>query len=163
MSTVTIRRTFKVNGVLTDVTSAKLSDATGAYGVKRNDTDAVVVADGTDMTRTATGTYEYTFTEPASDLSYTAWVEFVYQGRTYRAEHDVSGTTAAEAAADDTIAEAISTNAKGPARVSVDGTTVEQHPLRDQIEADKYVNAQTAAEKNHMGLRFFKMTPPEAG
>ena len=42
MSTIT--KTFKIDGVKTDMTSVKLSDSAAAYGVKRNDTDAVVVA-----------------------------------------------------------------------------------------------------------------------
>lgn len=89
MGTRTIRRTWKVEGVLTDVTTAKLSDPTGTYGVKRDDTDAVVVAAGTAMTKVSTGTYEYSFTEPAEGLAYTAYVEFVYGGATYHIEHDL--------------------------------------------------------------------------
>lgn len=89
MTTRTIRRIWKVDDVLTDVTTAKLSDSTATYGVKRNDTSAVVVADGTSMTHVSTGVYEYTFTEPAAGLAYTGWVEFVYGGQTYRFEHDI--------------------------------------------------------------------------
>ena len=73
----TISQTFKVAGVLTDVTSAKLSDPTGTFGIKRNDTDEVVVADGTDMTRVSTGTYEYVL-DAELNVSYTAYIEFVY-------------------------------------------------------------------------------------
>ena len=36
---------------------------------------------------------------------------------------------------DNTIRE----NASGPAKASVDGTSMEQHPLPDQIAADKYL------------------------
>ena len=50
MTTRLISFPWKVEGVLTDVTTAKLSDPTGTYGVKRNDTSAVVVADATAMT-----------------------------------------------------------------------------------------------------------------
>lgn len=90
MPTRTIRRNWDVDGVRTDVTSAKLSDATGAYGVKRDDTNSVVVADNVAMTKVATGVYEYTFTEPAGYYGpYTAWVELVYGGQTYRFEHDL--------------------------------------------------------------------------
>lgn len=93
MGTRKISRAFRVDGVLTDVTSAKLSDPTGAYGVKRDDTGAVVVADGTDMVHESTGTYSYTFTEPADGLSYTGYVEFVYGGNTYHFEHDIPAIT----------------------------------------------------------------------
>jgi len=84
----TISQTFKVAGVLTNVSSAKLSDPTGTYGIKRNDTEAVVVADGTNMTNSATGTYDYVLTA-AFDVSYTAYIEFVYDGDTIYIEFDL--------------------------------------------------------------------------
>jgi hypothetical protein len=82
-----VRKTFKVDGVPTDVTSARLSDPTGTYGVKRNDNNNVVVADGTVMTRISAGVYEYAF-EDIVAVSYTAYVEFVYDGATYHFEVD---------------------------------------------------------------------------
>jgi hypothetical protein len=94
MPTVTIRRTWTVNGVLTDVTTALLSDPTGTYGLKRDDTGATVVADGTAMTKEATGTYTYEFTDLEDGVAYTAFVEFVYAGQTYHFEHDIEATTA---------------------------------------------------------------------
>ncbi len=78
----TINRTFKKNGVLADPTTVTLSDSTGAYGVKRNDTDAVVVADATAMTKISTGVYQYVFTDPADDLTYTYSIEIVADGAT---------------------------------------------------------------------------------
>ncbi len=86
MSTRTITFTLKVGGVLTNATSAVLSDPTGTFGVKRDDTDAAIVADGTAMTHSSTGVYSYTFTEPAAGLAYTSYVEWVYGGETYRVE-----------------------------------------------------------------------------
>jgi len=82
-----IRKVFKVNNVPTDVASAILSDPTDAFGVKRNDTDAVVVASGTAMTRVSAGTYEYSF-EDVLGVAYTAYVEFVYDSATYSFEVD---------------------------------------------------------------------------
>lgn len=93
MSTVTLHETFTIDDVLTNVTSVKLSDPTATFGVKRNDTGAIVVADNTAMTNTATGTYEHTFTEPAAGLTYTYWVEWVYGGETFRDEKTVVGYT----------------------------------------------------------------------
>jgi len=94
MSTRTVRGEFRLNGVLTDATTVKLSDAAAAYGVKRNDTNGVVVADNTAMTKVATGQYEYTFTEPVGYTgTYTAWVEFVYGGNTYWEEGDLTAAT----------------------------------------------------------------------
>ncbi len=89
MSTRTIQFSFKYGGSLTDPDSVVLSDEDGSYGIKRNDTGATVVSAGTAMTKTATGEYEYEFTEPASGLTYTAWVKSVYRGATYYTEIDV--------------------------------------------------------------------------
>lgn len=89
-----IRKEFEVAGVLTDVTTAKLSDPTGTYGIKRNDTDAVVVADATAMTKDSTGIYSYSFT-PVAGVTYTAYVEFVYDGSTYHIEVDIPAYTSA--------------------------------------------------------------------
>ena len=88
MATRTIKRNWKVNGVLTNPTSMKLSNSAGTYGVKRDDTDGVVVADGAEMSQVSTGVYTYTFTEP-SDYGgpYTAWVEIVYADSTRWFEH----------------------------------------------------------------------------
>jgi hypothetical protein len=80
-----IRKTFKVDGIPTNVTSALLSDPTGAFGVKRNDTDAVVVADGTVMTNVSAGVYEYEFADVVG-VAYTAYVEMTYAGAVYRFE-----------------------------------------------------------------------------
>ena len=89
MSSIT--RTFKLGGVPTDMTSVKLSDPTETYGIKRNDTDAVVVADGTDMTRVGVGQYSYTFADPAYDLTYTYFLEAVYGGETIWAQDTLKG------------------------------------------------------------------------
>jgi hypothetical protein len=89
-----IRKEFEVAGVLTDVTTAKLSDPTGTYGIKRNDTNAVIVVDGTAMTKDSTGIYSYSFT-PVVSISYTAYVEFVYLGSTYHIEVDIPAYTSA--------------------------------------------------------------------
>jgi hypothetical protein len=89
MATRIIVKEFFVEGVLTNVTSAKLSDPTGTFGVKRNDTSAVVVADGTNMTNSATGVYEYSF-DDVQDVAYTGYVEFVYAGNTFHFEVDLA-------------------------------------------------------------------------
>jgi len=95
MSTVTIRETFTIDSVLTDVTSVTLNNSGGTAGVIRNDTSAVVVAAGTAVPKVSTGVYEYTFTEPAGEtgLTYTYWVEWEYGGETFRDEKTVAGNT----------------------------------------------------------------------
>ena len=77
-----------------------LSDPTGTYGVKRNDTDATVVADATAMTRVSEGVYKYVdastsldgWLDPASGLTYTAYLEYAIDGHTTRVPVTVAGT-----------------------------------------------------------------------
>ena len=59
------------------------------------------------------------------------------------------------------IENAIREAAQQPAEVSVDGQTVEQHPLKDQIEADRYLASKEAAKKG-LGVRMTKVVPPGA-
>ncbi len=59
---------------------------------------------------------------------------------------------------DDTIEE----NAKGPAKASGDAGSVEQHPLTEQIEADKYLEAKKAVKQPKRGLRFNRLIPPSS-
>ncbi len=80
MATITF--TTKLDGTLTNATSVVLQDATGTYGIKRNDTDAVVVASGTATSNPSTGTYTYTFTPPAENVTYTAIFKVVASATT---------------------------------------------------------------------------------
>jgi hypothetical protein len=61
------------------------------------------------------------------------------------------------------IADAISENATGPRRVQVGTESVEQHSLKDQLAAHDRINAATAAQRKHFGLRFQKLVPPGGG
>ena len=87
MATRLVTAVLEVEGVRTDATSAKLSDPTGTYGVKENVSGDIIVADGTDMTRTGVGTYEYPF-EDEVGIAYTAYIEIVYDGDTRYVEKD---------------------------------------------------------------------------
>jgi len=90
---ILIRKTWTVDGVLTDVVSMVLADPGGTFGVKRNDTNATVVDADTAMTRTSAGTYEHTFTG-AFGVAYTAYLKVVYAGATYYFERDIPASTA---------------------------------------------------------------------
>lgn len=94
MSDITILEKFSINGTYIDPTSVKLSDPTGTFGVIRRDTDAIVggAVAGTVMTQVSTGQYSFTFTEPEAGLSYEYWVEWVYNGETYRDQHFKDGS-----------------------------------------------------------------------
>lgn len=50
--------------------------------------------------------------------------------------------------------------ASQPAKASVDGQSVEQHSLKDQIEADRYLASKDAARKPGFGVKFAKLVPP---
>ncbi len=90
---ILIRKTWTVDGVLTDAISAELADPTGTFGIKRNDTSEVVVAADTEMTRVSAGAYEYTFSA-AEGVAYTAYVKIVYAGATYCFERDIPASVA---------------------------------------------------------------------
>lgn len=57
-------------------------------------------------------------------------------------------------------ADALREAARQPAKASVDGQSVEQHPLKDQIEADRYLASKDAARKPGLGIKFAKIVPP---
>ncbi|MEP0848348.1 MAG: hypothetical protein HRF50_16185 [Phycisphaerae bacterium] len=59
------------------------------------------------------------------------------------------------------IENAIRQAAQQPAEASIDGQTVKQHPLPDQIEADRYLASKEAAKKG-IGVRMTKVAPPGA-
>ena len=48
----------------------------------------------------------------------------------------------------------------GPAKVSGDAGSVEQHRLSDLIEADRYARGRCAATSPSRGLRITKLIPP---
>ncbi|HBG25675.1 MAG: hypothetical protein A2Y10_02495 [Planctomycetes bacterium GWF2_41_51] len=53
----------------------------------------------------------------------------------------------------------IQENLNSPAKVSSDGVSVEQHPLSEQIAADKYLASKTAAQRKGLGIKFSKLSP----
>ena len=60
----------------------------------------------------------------------------------------------------DDLEETIRENAKGPRQAKNDSVEMEQHPLKDQIEADRYLASKAAAKSKRRGLRFSKLVPP---
>lgn len=59
------------------------------------------------------------------------------------------------------IEDAIREAAQQPAEVSVDGQTVKQQPLSEQIAADRHLASKNAAKKG-LGVRMTKVVPPGA-
>ena len=70
-------------GTLTDITSIVFSDPTGAYGVRRTDTNAIVVAANVAFNHDGTGLYSYTVTEPTPGLTYEIYKKITRQSSVY--------------------------------------------------------------------------------
>ena len=51
-------------------------------------------------------------------------------------------------------------NAQGPAKASGDAGSMEQHPLPDQIAADRYLESKKAARNRGLGISLKKLVPP---
>jgi len=60
------------------------------------------------------------------------------------------------------LEQTIRENAAGPKRAQGDSGSVEQHDLKDQIEADKYLASKNGVKKPNRGLRLTKIVPPGA-
>ena len=61
----------------------------------------------------------------------------------------------------DDLKDKIKQNAEGPKQASVDGVSTQQHPLPDQIAADKYLAGKRAASKNPAkAFTRIKIVPP---
>jgi hypothetical protein len=58
------------------------------------------------------------------------------------------------------LATNIEQNAQGPKRASGDQGSMEQHPLPDQIEADRYLKEQTSQTRRRGGMRFQRLRMP---
>ena len=57
----------------------------------------------------------------------------------------------------DELQQSIEQNATEPKRVRGDSGEVEQHSLKDQIEADRYLASKKAVQGKGMGVRIGKM------
>jgi len=59
----------------------------------------------------------------------------------------------------DELDNSIQENAAGPRRASGDSGSVEQHPLGDQIAADKYLESKKASRAKGLGIKLTKVAP----
>ena len=60
----------------------------------------------------------------------------------------------------DELDSTIRENASGPKRARGDAGEMEQHSLKDQIAADKYLAGKDAAKGPKAGIRMLKIIPP---
>jgi len=61
------------------------------------------------------------------------------------------------------LTDTIRDNAAGPKRAQGDSGSVDQHSLKDQIEADRYLASKEASKRRDRGLRMSRIAPPGAG
>jgi hypothetical protein len=61
--------------------------------------------------------------------------------------------------ADTKIENSIQDNAVGPKSASGDAGSVEQHPLPDQIAADKHIASKQAMRTKGLGIKLVKLSP----
>ena len=54
----------------------------------------------------------------------------------------------------------IKDNAAGPKRAKGDSAEMEQHPLPDQIAADRYLQSKNATKTKGLGIALKKLVPP---
>lgn len=67
--------------------------------------------------------------------------------------------------ADETIRDAIKQTAQDPKSAQADGVRVDSHPIRDLIEADRYLTQKEAANGTGLPIRIHKIRsgPPGGG
>jgi len=58
------------------------------------------------------------------------------------------------------ISDQIDLNAQAPKRVTIDSNTAEQHPLQDQIAADKYIGSKAGVSKSNFGIKIGRFLQP---
>lgn len=50
-------------------------------------------------------------------------------------------------------------NAEGPKKASGDSGSIEQHDLKDQVKADRYLNSKAAVKKKGLGIKITRAIP----
>ena len=61
--------------------------------------------------------------------------------------------------AEEDVKDAIEKNAQGPRSAKGDVGEVQQHSLKDQVAADRYLASREARSEPHKSLRFAKLFP----
>lgn len=84
LSSISIFREWKVNGVFTDPDSVVLKDADGLYGIKNADTGDIVIDPNTPYTHVSTGYYNYLLENLPANTSYLVATQVSYGGQTFQ-------------------------------------------------------------------------------
>lgn len=59
----------------------------------------------------------------------------------------------------DEVRDAIDSSAQGPRQVTADGMSINQHSLKDLIEADRYLESRATARASGLGIKRLKISP----
>lgn len=70
---------------------------------------------------------------------------------------DIRNIFSLETAVPDELRQSIEQNANGPRKASGDSGSIEQHSLKDQTEADRYLASKQATQGKGLGVRVGKM------
>ena len=62
----------------------------------------------------------------------------------------------------DDVKDAIEKNAQGPRSAKGDVGEVQQHSLKDQVAADRYLASKESGDNPTRSMRFTKLSPPGA-
>lgn len=60
----------------------------------------------------------------------------------------------------DDLEQTILDNAQGPAKATGDSGSMEQHPLPEQVAADRYLQSKKATRRKGLGIGLKKLVPP---
>jgi hypothetical protein len=60
----------------------------------------------------------------------------------------------------DDLEDTIRENAQGPAKATGDSGSMEQHPLPEQVAADRYLQSKKATRRKGLGIGLKKLVPP---
>jgi hypothetical protein len=60
----------------------------------------------------------------------------------------------------DDLEDTIRENAQGPAKATGDSGSMEQHPLPEQVAADRYLQSKKATRGKGLGIGLKKLVPP---
>ena len=60
------------------------------------------------------------------------------------------------------LTDRIKESAQEPSEVTGDSGSMKQHPLKDQIEVDRYLSSRDASRSKKRGLNLTKLSPPGA-
>jgi hypothetical protein len=81
-----------IDDVPTDADSVVFSDAGGDFGLRRTDTEEVLIPAGTALDHDGVGEYSYDLDDPEAGITYEYWIRVVYDGETYHVQNFIDAS-----------------------------------------------------------------------